>query len=126
MKRKQPLVRKHGKMVLALTEASPKFRKKIIQEAPAELVNCISECCQNVLKGNVPLSSAQKQKLHSKRQQLRLLANKKVSVKKKKIILNQKGGFFPLIALAPLLAKAILPIAGEIIKPIASAIIQKR
>ena len=118
MKPKHPLVRKQGKMILALTEASPKFRKKIIQEAPAELIHCISECCQNILKGNVPLSTAQKNKLRSKRQQLRQLANKHVSVKKKKVILNQKGGFLPLLAIAPLLAKAIIPVVEEIIQKI--------
>ena len=118
MKSKHPLIRKHGKMVLALTEASPKYRKKMIREAPKGVVDCISECCHNVLKGNVRLSDAQKRHLHSRRQQLRQLADKKVSVCKKKIILNQKGGFLPLMFLAPLLAKTILPLASQIIRKI--------
>ena len=118
MKSKHPLIRKHGKMVLALTEASPKYRKKMIREAPKGVVDCISECCHNVLKGNVQLSDAQKRHLHSRRQQLRQLADKKVSVCKKKIILNQKGGFLPLMFLAPLLAKTILPLASQIIRKI--------
>jgi hypothetical protein len=118
MKSKQPLIRKHGKMVLALTEAAPQYRKKLIREAPKGLVDCISECCHNVLKGNVHLSEAQKRHLHSRRQQLRQLADKKVPVHKKKIILNQKGGFLPLMFLAPLLAKTIVPLAAQIIKKI--------
>ncbi|XP_053391379.1 uncharacterized protein F54H12.2-like [Mercenaria mercenaria] len=47
-------------MVIALGRTTPKFRKKMIQHAPKEVINCVSECCYNVLKGNVSLSEAQK------------------------------------------------------------------
>ena len=116
--RKMPLIKKHGSMVLALGQAPPQFRKKIVKEAPKELINCVAECCHNVLKGNVPLSEAQKRRLHPKRQQLRLLADKKVSVQKKKKVLNQQGGFLPMLALAPSLAPVVGNVLGELIKKI--------
>jgi len=115
---KKPLIKKHGSMVLALSQAPPQFRKKILKEAPKELINCVAECCHNVLKGNVSLSQAQKQKLHPKRQQLRLLADKKVSIQKKKKVLNQKGGFLPLLALAPALAPVVNNALTELIRKI--------
>lgn len=108
-KRKTPLIKKHGNMMLALSEATPQYRKKLIQNAPNDLINCVAECCHNVLKGNVHLSEAHKRQLHPKRQQLRELADKKVPIAKKKRILNQKGGFLPILALslAPVLNNSI-------------------
>ena len=117
-KNKEPLIQQHGATLLALSKAPEKFRKVMIKHAPNEVINCVAECCHNVLKGNVPLSSVQKQQLHPKRQHLRNLANKKVSIKKKKKILNQKGGFLPaflLPALAPVIAKTIV---GKIVDKI--------
>jgi len=52
----------------------------------------VVECIRNLLKGNVPLNSAQKKKLSSKKKHLRLMLLKKTSqAKKKKLI--QSGGF---------------------------------
>jgi hypothetical protein len=99
-KSKTPLIKKHGEMMLALSKAPPQFRKKLIKEAPKDLINCVGECCKKFLKGNVSLSEAHKRQLHSKRQQLRVLANKTFPIQKKKRILNQKGGFLPLLAVA--------------------------
>ena len=64
------------------------------------------------------LTDAQKKKLYSNRQHLRNLASKSVSPKKKKRILNQKGGFLPLLgsALIPLLGKAVIGGIGGAIK----------
>ena len=90
--KKSPLIKKHGSMVMAMMQATPQTRKKLVKNSPSEVINCVSECCQNVLKGNVHLSSAQKKKLYPNRQHLRRLASKSISVKKKKHILNQKGG----------------------------------
>lgn len=104
---KRPLLQKYGHLVLGLTQAPDGLRRKMIQGASKEMIQCVSECCQNVLKGNVALSPSQKQRLKSKRQHLRTLADKRVSIQKKKRVLNQKGGLFPLLALAPIIAKAV-------------------
>ena len=91
--KKSPLIKKHGSMVMAMMQATPQTRKKLVKDSPSEVINCVSECCQNVLKGNVHLSSAQKKKLYPNRQHLRRLASKSISVKKKKTHFKSKGGF---------------------------------
>ena len=106
---KKPLIHKHGATVIALSQATPKFRKSMIKHAPPEVIHCVSECCHNVLKGNVPLTQPQKRQLHPNRQHLRLLADKRFPLYKKKQILNQKGGFLRILGLlaAPMIAKTI-------------------
>ena len=99
--------------MMALLKASPQMRKDMTKHASKGLIQCVSECCHNVLKGNVPLSSAHLKKLKPKRQLLRKLADKKVPLPTKRKIINQKGGFLPLLGLlGPLLA----PIVGGIAK----------
>ena len=118
-KRKTPLIKKHGTMVMALAQAAPTFRKKVLEQVPPDFVKCVSECCHNVLKGNVPLSDSQKRRLHPQRRLLRLFADKKISTIKKKKVLNQHGGFLPLLGL---LAPAIAPILGSVVKGIVKAV----
>ena len=82
--KKTPFIKKHGSMVMAMMQATPQTRKKLVKDSPSEVIRCVSEC-YNVLKGNVVhLSSAQKKKLYPSRQHLRRLASKSISVKKKK------------------------------------------
>jgi hypothetical protein len=50
------------------------------------------ECSLNLLKGVVPLTPCQKRRLVRYKAHLRDLANKKVSRKRKRQRLNQKGG----------------------------------
>ena len=116
--KKTPLIKKHGSMVMAMMQATPQTRKKLVKDSPSEVIRCVSECCHNVLKGNVHLSSAQKKKLYPSRQHLRRLASKSISVKKKKQILNQKGGFLSLLApaLLLLLGKAVIGGIGGALK----------
>jgi len=66
--------------------------------------------CQNVLKGNVPLTNAQMSKLRPRREDLHALSVKKTSLAKKRKII-QKGGF-----LSVLLAPALSVLAGLLLK----------
>ena len=52
-------------MVMAMIQGTP-LRKKLVKDSPSEVIRCISECCHNVLKGNIHLSSAQKKNIVSK------------------------------------------------------------
>ena len=116
--KKTPLIKKHGSMVMAMMQATPQTRKKLVKDSPSEVIRYVSECCHNVLKDNVHLSSAQKKKLYPSRQHLRRLASKSISVQKKKHTLNQKGGFLSLLApaLLPLLGKAVIGGIGGALK----------
>ena len=67
-------------------------RKRWIKHNLAdEFVFCLCECAKNLLKGNVPLTHAQKKTLSRRKKELRELARKKVSLKKKRKIV-QSGG----------------------------------
>ena len=86
-----------------LKDASHKLRKAILSSCDRELVNTISECVLNVLRGNLKLSDSQKRRLQSFRGQLRSVIGRHVPLVAKKRLINQRGGF-----LVPLLS-AILP-----------------
>lgn len=79
-------------MLKMLCCAKPAIVKGVIKTANPDLLKSIRECSYNVLKGNVPLSTAQKSRLCRHKQSLRALAKKGTSVKRQKQIL-QKGGF---------------------------------
>ena len=77
-----------------LAEAKPKLRKILIKNLPESVVTAICECCLNTLKGVIPLTPRQKRRLAPYKTQLRALANGKVSRKRKKAYLTQRGGSF--------------------------------
>lgn len=84
---------KHANLLRALHRASPSIRRRLLHEyCNGDFVCCIVECIKNLLKGNVPLSNAQKSKLKSKKKHLRLMTLKKTSLAKKRKLI-QSGGF---------------------------------
>ena len=88
-------MRKNAHFLSTLERANRKQQKGIIEGANNELIHCLCECAVNILKGNVPLSLSQKRKLSQSKKHLRSLADKTVSIPKKKKLLVQKGGFLP-------------------------------
>ena len=92
-----------------LKSANPSLRKAILKSADADLVRCLCDCAHNILKGTVKLSPAQKKALCRHSCHLRQLTGKK-SLKAKRNILVQKGGFIPAL-LGPIigLAASVLP-----------------
>jgi hypothetical protein len=84
-----------------LAAAPPKNRKRLLQLADRGVVDAISECSRNIIKGNVDLAPSQFNRLRKHRTALRQLARKSgLSVQKRKQII-QRGGFLP--ALIPLI-----------------------
>ena len=77
-----------------LVKSKQKLRKTLIDNVPESVITTICECGLNLLKGVIQLTSPQKRRLARHKTHLRALANKKVSRKKKKQYLNQKGGIF--------------------------------
>lgn len=75
-----------------LARCKPSTTKSIIKDAPKDLLDTLSECSYNVLQGVVPLTHRQKKKLCKYKTNLRRIANKKVSQKRKRAIL-MRGGF---------------------------------
>ena len=87
-------VKKYASTPRVLSRAKPKVKIKrtVIGKADKQFMKCRCECGKNVLKRNVPLTPRQLRALCPYKNHIRDLVRKKVSLKKKKIIL-QKGGF---------------------------------
>ena len=102
------LMRQQHSALRTLAREKPKTRKLLLAKAKRPVIDALSECALNVLKGSVKLSDKQKSKLKRFKHYLRELSKKRVSLKKKKAI-SQLGGFIPA------LLGAILPVIGSLI-----------
>lgn len=117
-------VKRQAPILQALAKAHPHVCQAILKGADKDLLQCLSECAYNILKGNVHLTPSQKTKLTKYKQQLRQVSNKRTALKTKQKTL-QKGGFLPAL-LAPLLSSVIVPLAGKAVKGIIKAIKKKK
>jgi hypothetical protein len=82
-----------------------KQRNQLIDIANGSQIKSVTECVMNLLSGNIPLSKHQLSQLKKHRKQMRELTKRQLSIKRKKQILKQKGGF--LGAILPLAVSAI-------------------
>jgi hypothetical protein len=96
-----------------LERATKSKRKKLLAVGKDDLLLAICEIVDNVLKGTVKLNNVQKKKLLRYKKELRNIADRKASKTSKKKVLNQRGGFLPLI-LTPALG-LIASLVGEVI-----------
>ena len=96
---------KHNSDLLrVLARSTPKQRKAILATCHIDLIKCLAEISLNVLQGVVPINAKQKKKLKRYKSVLRALADKRVSLKKKKAKLNQSGGNLLSLLLPPVLS----------------------
>ena len=107
-------VKRHVEVLQVLAKAKPATLKAIMNQPDKDLVHCICECTHNILRGNVPLTKAQKIKLMWYKQELRALDKKGTSQKRKQRILQTGGGLLPAL-LAPLLTPVIAPLAKKVV-----------
>ena len=75
---------------------------RIIDEGGMELVHCICDCVHDILKGNIPVTDEEKERLKRHRHRLRELVKKKTPDTKRKHLI-QEGGF--LGSLIPILVR---------------------
>ncbi len=85
-----------------LYKASPGQRSVILQSASDQLILALCEIALNVLRETIPLNNSQFRRLKKRREEIKYTASKKINVERKKLMINQKGGF-----LVPLLSVAI-------------------
>ena len=85
-------LKKHTSDIVYLKKTKQCICEHLIAKAYRSLVDCLCECADNILRGNVQLTKLQKEKLKRIKAGLRALTKKSVSLKKKKAIL-QKGGY---------------------------------
>ena len=95
-----------------MTKCTPETCCNLINSGSDDLVLTLSEICENLLVGNIPLTEEQVDKLRDSADVLRLVAKKATSTKRKRTALTQEGGFIipALIGMALPLIKSILRI----------------
>ena len=94
------------------TQKNAKLRKAIIDNSDNDLVCTLCECALNILQENVAVTPQQKTQLRKYKKHLRALASKKVTMTKKRKVL-QTGGFLSAL-LAPL-GTVLLPLLRQVI-----------
>lgn len=94
-----------------LAKSHPTQRKALLKSANNKQIKSVCEVCLNILKGNVRVNV---KKIKKYKQTLRKLAKRNISNEsKKRVLVNQSGGFIPLIA--PAIISAISGIIGKVI-----------
>lgn len=88
----QDLLRTQLDLLKLLGKPNNRYRKAILINADKALVHALCQIIQNVLEGNLQISQTDKDKLRRFKTTLHSLIQKS-SLKEKKKILVQKGGF---------------------------------
>ena len=108
------------KFLNSLATGSVAERKKLLAKASNNDLNAISELCLNLIRGNIKIDAKTKVKFKKHQNAIQSLANKRLSYKKKKKIINQRGsaGFlFPLASIGlPLISNIISSQIKRILK----------
>ena len=98
-------LKKNVALLNQVYKAKPQLRKVILQNAEKETIQCLCECCYNILNGNIPLTPQQRKSLARYSREFRFLGSKTGTLKTKRDMLAQKGGLLSAV-LGPLLAVA--------------------
>lgn len=118
--KKRPRISKHSKVKQHLPflctcfKSTGKQRKDMIAYANKGQIEAIGEIALNLLKGNILVPNSSFKRLKPHKSKLLYLTRKTPSLKQKKGVLNQKGGFLP--ALATLIAPLAVDLLGKVFK----------
>lgn len=115
-----PRLAKHFTLLKLLSKAKPRQCRSIVSCANKDQIGCLCECVLNVLSGNVPIDNARRLKLRKYKGKFRKILDKRTNLSKKRKLLEQSGGFLPML-LAP-----IIGLAGSLIGDAISGAINKR
>lgn len=97
-----------------LRKTSAKERKRLLTNSSPSQISSIQTICKNLKGGGIFLSKARKKRLRKYKKLIRNLANPQLSSEaKRKIIINQKGGFLSTI-LASILPVLVSEVARRI------------
>ena len=109
----QSVVKQLPLLTLLAKIKSVSKRKRLINDCcNTDFVKAIVECCWNLLNGRVQLTSHQKKRLCKHKTLLRNIADKKLPLKRKKVLM-QSGGF---IRLLPFLLGPIISTVTSLFK----------
>lgn len=96
-----------------LSRSSPTQKRALLRIANKGQILSLCEICLNVLSGTIPSNV---EKLHKYRNLLRKILKKSTKIAdKKKIFINQSGGFLPILlrAVGPILAGMLGQFLGK-------------
>ena len=91
-----------------------KLRKAILEHADADLISALCECAHNILRGTVRLTPREKVRLRKYKDKLRLIANRRLSISRRRREIQQHGGGFLPALLAPLATTVFLPLLRQL------------
>ena len=92
-----------------------KLMKAILEYADADLISALCKCAHNIQRGTVRLTPGEKVRLSKYKNKLRLIANRRLSIARKRREIQQTGGFLPAL-LAPLAANCVSAAAESTIR----------
>ena len=104
---------RNKKNLKRLANLPRKQRNKLLQKINKDCIDCLRDCCLNILEGRIPLKPKNKEQLRKYKTKIRAAANKKIGSSKVRRSF-QFGGFFQ--ALIPVLASLIGPIISNFIE----------
>ena len=113
---KKSALKREAQLLKHISKVKANKSKKFFQTASKEIVECVSQCCFNILNNGFPFkdksSATVKRKLMPIKNDIRDLSNPKVSLKKKRKILSKQQvgrGIISVLAstLIPLIISAI-------------------
>ena len=90
-----------------------KLRTTILEYADADLISALCECARNTLRGFVRLTPRVKVRLSKYKDKLLLIANRRLSLSRRRREIQQNGGFLSAL-LAPLVSTVFLPLLSQL------------
>lgn len=104
-------LRKNYHFLHLLAKATPTQKRALLKTANNSQISAVCEICLNLLVGNLP---ANIKRLKKFKNIIRKLTQRSVNVtNKRRLLLNQSGGFLP--ALAPVILSALSGIIGRVV-----------
>ena len=96
-------MRKNAHLLRVLHTAKPKLRTAMLKHVDSSCIKAICDCVLNILKNIVKTSPVHKRKLARHKTHLRVLAEKKTPMPKRRRTIIQKGEGFLTLVLGPVL-----------------------
>ena len=115
-------------LLQSIANSKSKYQKICINIGDKNLIKAICDICSNILNKNIDISEVDRLKLKSYKKIIRELAqDSKISnhsIDKKKLIINQKGGFLNI--LIPAVVSGIASLIGSFIENQGNKSIEKK
>ena len=98
-----------------LAVCSAAERRNLLEHASNKNIKALSELCLNLLRGNLPIDDKTKSKFKKHQRSIQLLARRRVPLKNKREIINQRGSAGFLLPLASLAVPMLANLTGHLV-----------